>query len=120
MRPARGEATRVDDVLGGGALQIRWTDDFDREDVAVGEEHARLAHYKGFANGLDFADPCTAACLQKAVGLLDELDVVVWDGDGYAGNSFSHLLTLIAPAVKLVAVRTAAIAIACRRMLNPC
>ena len=74
--------------------------------ASPGSGRPRLAHYKGFANGLDFRDPGTAAELGKAVGLLDVMDVVVWDGDGYNPDSFSHLIPLLAPAVKLVAVRT--------------
>lgn len=53
-----------------------------------------MAHLKGFASRLDFADAETAAATEAILAWLrrHSIDTVVWDGDDLSPSSFTHVV----------------------------
>lgn len=68
----------------------------------------RIAHLKGFASGIKMDDHFDQICSSLIRKLReDEFEVLIWDGDSYASDSFTHALLRIhvqLPDLKLVAV----------------
>jgi len=71
-----------------GKIHYKDVDSFDRA------SYGKIIHYKGFGRLVDFDDEATTKFAGVAVEYIASLrpDTIVWDGDSYASDSFTHLI----------------------------